>query len=359
MLASDLSKHLGLKLVNSDQLQANDLVKLNHQDLSGVGELETAQFDQICFFFSPEFKMEFAGTKSRFIVTGPDFVEPIRSFKHPVFTSGMLWISENPYMSFAKATQLFAEAKSAEVFLPGKRSGDAFIHPTAVMESEVFVGEGAEIGPFCVIRKGARIEAGAVLRSYVEIGEGSVIGKDCVIFSNVSIYENCRVGARTRIHSGAVIGADGFGYAPEFKDSLPISHHKIYHFGGVVIGEDCEIGANSCVDRGTLKPTRIGSQVKIDDLVHIGHNCQVDEGAILCGQVGLAGSAVVEKFCYLGGKTAVNNKAKVGAYSKVAGMSGVHNDVRPNGVYGGVPARPIKEFLKLNALFSRMLKKKD
>jgi UDP-3-O-[3-hydroxymyristoyl] glucosamine N-acyltransferase len=179
------------------------------------------------------------------------------------------------------------------------------------------------------------------------------VGKDSVLFPGVVLYHDVSVGDRVRIHANSVIGADGFGYVQE-KTSTGVKHVKIHHLGGVRIGDDVEIGASTTIDRGTLEDTLIGNGCIIDNQVQIGHNCVLEEGVIICGCVGLAGSAHIEKFALIAGFTAVGNKVRVGAGAQVAGFTPVTGHVPAGMKWGGIPAMPRNEYARLQVLFKRL-----
>lgn len=211
----------------------------------------------------------------------------------------------------------------------GRQMGTAQIDPRAQIAQNVFIGEGVVIGA------GTVIHAGAKILSHV------VIGQDSVIYPDVVIYPRCQIGNRVRLHSGTIIGADGFGY--EFSAGV---HHKIWHLGTVEIHDDVEIGAQSCVDRGTFSATVIGAGSKIDNQVQIGHNCKIGKAVILCGQVGISGSARVGDFTVVGGKAGVGPGVEIGMACQVAGTAMVTGNLADKSVVAGHPARPLKEWMK-------------
>jgi UDP-3-O-[3-hydroxymyristoyl] glucosamine N-acyltransferase len=211
----------------------------------------------------------------------------------------------------------------------GRQMGTASVHPSVWIAQGVFIGEGVTLDA------NVKIHSGAVLMSGVHIGEG------CEIFPQTTIYRNVKIGLRTRIHANCVIGADGFGY--NFSKGV---HHKVWHIGSVIIGDDVEIGASTCIDSGTFSPTVIGPGSKIDNHVQIGHNCKLGRGVILCGQVALGGSTNIGDFTVLGGKAAIANGITVGKGVQIAGGAGVTGNIADGAVVGGFPARDIKEWMK-------------
>lgn len=251
--------------------------------------------------------------------------------------------SRNAMLAFAKASRHFqTEAPpTAEVH------ATAQVHPTAR------VGGNVSIGAFVVIEAGAEIESGVVLHSHAFVGERAHIGQDSVIFPGVKIYQDCRLGERVRIHANTVIGADGFGYVQE-KTATGVRHVKIHHIGGVRIGNDVEIGASTTIDRGTLGDTVIGNNCIIDNQVQIGHNCTLEEGVIVCGCTGLAGSVYVEKYAVIAGFVGIANKVRVGTGAQISAFSAVSSRVPPGIMWGGVPAMPRREYRRLQAMIGRL-----
>lgn len=207
----------------------------------------------------------------------------------------------------------------------------AGIHQTAVIGSNVRIADGARIGACCVI------------------GDDCVIGAGTFIYPNVTLYSNVQVGERCIIHSGARIGTDGFGYT--FVDG---QHVKVPQVGGVVIGHDVEIGANSCIDRGSVGPTEIGNSVKIDNLVHIGHNVRVGDFTIIVAQVGVSGSTTIGKGVTIAGQAGLQGHIRIGDGAVIGGQAGVFGDVPAGATYSGYPARPHKESLRAQAALFKL-----
>lgn len=211
----------------------------------------------------------------------------------------------------------------------GRQMGTSSVHPSAWIAQGVFVGENVKVGA------DVKIHPGVVLMSGVEIGENTEI------YPNTTIYRNVTIGNNVRIHANCSIGADGFGY--NFGKGV---HHKVWHMGGVVIEDNVEIGANSCVDSGTFSPTRIGAGSKIDNLVQVGHNVKLGRGVILCGQVAIGGSTTFGDYSVVGGAAAVANGVAIGKGVQIAGAAGVISNIEDGEVVGGFPARNIKEWMK-------------
>jgi len=234
-------------------------------------------------------------------------------------------------LTLTRLSKIFYEKEVSDdnELLDGRQSGTAKVDPTAEIAQGVFLG------------KGVHVEAGAKIYSGSVIGSHSKIGANSVIYPNVTIYRNVVIGESCRIHSGSVIGADGFGF--HFFQGV---HHKIYHFGGVVIGDHVEMGANSCIDGGTFSPTIIGDGSKFDNHVQIGHNCVVGKGVIICGHVAIGGSTSIGDFTTFGGKSGTGHDLKLGAACQIAGGALVNCDWPDKSVVGGHPARPLKEWMR-------------
>ena len=190
----------------------------------------------------------------------------------------------------------------------------------------------------------ARVHPSAVLHPGVVVGPAVEIGADTVLFPNVVVYANTRIGARVRIHAGAVIGADGFRYHP-----TAAGLRKVPHVGGVRIDDDAEIGANTCIDRGMLGDTTIGRGAKLDNLVQVGHNCQIGAHSVLVSQVGLSGSIRVGAGAILAGQVGVKDHVRIGAGARIGARSAVHGDVPDGETWLGEPARPVREAMRIYA----------
>ncbi len=238
-------------------------------------------------------------------------------------------VDVNLAMSYFSKTFYDLKYKTPNDVIDGRQMG------SAVVDSSAWIAQGAFIGEGVVISKDVKIHPGVVLMSGVEIGEGSEI------FSNTVIYRGVKIGKLVRIHSNCSIGADGFGY--NFSKG---EHLKVWQMGSVIIGDNVEIGANSCIDSGTFSPTIIGDGCKFDNLVQVGHNCRLGKGVILCGQVGLAGSCTIGDFCVFGGKSGAADGVTIGRGVQVAGTAGVTTNLGDGEVVGGFPARNIKEWMK-------------
>jgi len=235
------------------------------------------------------------------------------------------------------------------------------VHPAAVVGEFVQLAENIDIGPGAIIENyvhigvGTRIEAGAV------IGEGTQIGEFCRIYPRVVIYPGTRIGNHVIVHAGAVLGADGFGYV---RDAKTGAYTQFPQQGTLLIEDDVEIGANSTIDRGALKQTRIGRGTKIDNLVHIGHNCDIGEDVILVMGTGISGSSTVGNGAVIAGQVGIGDHVTIGPGVILGGQAGVfsgskvtNEGLKPGTVLYGTPARPLRQVLREQATLARLAKK--
>lgn len=223
------------------------------------------------------------------------------------------------------------------------------VHRTAVVAEDAELGKDVSVGAYAVIGAGSRIGDRTRIAAQVVIGDGCEVGEDVVLHPHVTLYPGVRIGARTIAHSGVRLGVDGFGYAP--VDGVP---RKVPQVGSCIIGADVEIGANSTIDRGSIGSTEIGDHVKIDNLVHIGHNVRVGAGSIIVAQVGVAGSARIGRGVTIGGQAGLGGHVEIGDGASIAGQAGVFGDVPAGETWSGYPARPHREALKGQAAQARL-----
>lgn len=253
--------------------------------------------------------------------------------------------SETPRAHFAAA---LAVLYPLDELRPG-------IHTSAVIEAEAHVDPSAEVGPGAVIRATAFVGARARIGAGAFIGRGARVGEDCVLHPRVTLYDGVSIGNRCIIHSGAVIGADGFGF-----EMAAGAYRKVPQVGTVEIGHDVEIGANACIDRATLGATTIGDGAKLDNLVHIGHNCRIGRHVVIAAQTGLAGGVTVGDFAVIGGQVGVGDKARIEARAVVGSGAGILTSkiVRAGEPVWGTPARPLKQYLNQLAALARLGKRR-
>ncbi|HEV7373935.1 MAG TPA: UDP-3-O-(3-hydroxymyristoyl)glucosamine N-acyltransferase [Pyrinomonadaceae bacterium] len=243
-----------------------------------------------------------------------------------------------------------AFALIAGLLYPPKRR-EPLIHPTAIVaasasvDESVFVGARVEIGERATVGAGTQVHAGAV------IGEDVNVGRDCVIHPNVVLYDNVTLGDRVILHAGVVIGADGFGYVPDEKNL----RHKFPQIGTVVIEDDVEIGACTCIDRAALGHTRIGRATKIDNLVQIAHNVEIGERVVIAAQTGISGSTVIEDDAVIGGQVGMGDHARVESGAIIGSKAGIlPGKIVRAGVWWGIPVQPLDKYKRLNAHINRL-----
>jgi len=227
------------------------------------------------------------------------------------------------------------------------------IHPTAVIAQDTQIAQSAAIGPHATIGAGTCIGEGSSIGPGCVIGAGVRIGVNCVLHANVTIYTGVTIGDRAVLHSGVVLGADGFGFV------LQGDHYeKFPQIGRVEIGNDVEIGANSCIDRAALGVTKIGDGAKLDNMVHIAHNCRIGRHVVIAAQTGLSGGVVVEDYAVIGGQVGIGDKARIESGAVLGSGCGILTSkiVRKGQVVWGTPARPLKEYLEQLANLARLPK---
>jgi UDP-3-O-[3-hydroxymyristoyl] glucosamine N-acyltransferase len=264
-----------------------------------ISPLETASPSSLAFLSNPLYRSQLATTQAGCVIVSPEMQSLVRAGSACI-------VSANPYLYFAKVTQLWRQIQDAE-------DTGALVHPSAVVHPKAVVHPTARIGPLCVIEKGAKVGAGSWLKAHVTLGADCFVGEDCIL------------------HAGVVIGADGFGFAP-----IDGRWEKIEQLGAVRIGNQVEIGANSCIDRGALEDTVIGNGVKLDNLVQIGHNVQVGDHTAMAGCVGVAGSAVIGAHCTLGGGAIVLGHLTLADGVHISAASVVMRSLSKPGQYSGV-----------------------
>ena len=299
-------------------------------EISGLNGIEQAGPGELTFVSNPKYGAAARTTKAAAVIVSEDF---------PAIAAAMLR-SKDPYLSFARALELFHAPLR---YSPG-------IHPTAAVHVGARIGPGAHIGPYVVIDEGAEIGANAVLLAHVVIYRGAKIGNNFFAHSHAVVRENCRIGNTVLLHNGVVIGSDGFGFARTAQGHW----HKIPQFAPVVIEDDVEVQANSCIDRASVGETRIKRGVKIDNLVQVGHGSTVGEDALLCAQVGIAGSTEIGNRVILTGQVGVVGHCKVGDNAIVTPQSGVANNIAAGALVSGAPAVDHKLWLKYSAILPRL-----
>jgi len=278
--------------------------------ISGVATLATAGAGDIAFLANRKYRAQLQTTQAAAVILAPEMADGF---------AGPRLVLRNPYAAYARVATLLSPA------LPGPQG----VHPSVVSASplpdDIAIGPGVSIGCGVVFGKKVCIHAGCV------IGDGVSLGDDTRLYPRVTIYHGCRIGARGIVHAGAVIGADGFGFAPEGPLWV-----KIPQLGGVTIGDDVEIGANTTVDRGALEDTVIGDGCKIDNQVQIAHNCHIGANSVIAGCAGIAGSVTLGEHCIIGGAAMIAGHLRIAAGATVSGGTFVMKSIQQPGVHTGV-----------------------
>jgi UDP-3-O-[3-hydroxymyristoyl] glucosamine N-acyltransferase len=308
-------------------------------DITGVASIASAKGSDLVFVEDEKHLASALESKAAAVIAGT-FAENNNSSKP-------LLVAANPRLAFARATRL----------LHGQDRPVAGIHPAAVVHASADLGEGVAIDALSVLHEDAVVGDRTWIGAGCVIGKAATIGNDCAIHPNVTIYPGARVGNRVIVHAGAVLGSDGFGYV---RDPATGRHEKFPQVGKLVVEDDVEIGANTSVDRGALETTRIGRGTKIDNLVHIGHNCQIGENVILAAQAGFSGSITMENNVVIGGQVGIGEHAHIGEGVMLGGQAGVlpKKILRGKGVaFWGTPAKPLREYLRSLAALAKLGRK--
>lgn len=316
----ELAQHLGAELKGDATTR-----------ISGVQTLSQAQAGDIAFLANPSYRSQLADTKASAVILTEAIADEAPC---------AVLLMQNPYLGFALATQLFDNRT--------KPSGN--IHPSASIAGNAHIGKNVTIGANAVIGEYCQIGDHSEIGAATVIGEHSILGENCILRTNVTLYHDVILGNNVQIHSGAVIGADGFGFAPDKGQ-----WHKIAQLGGVRIGDNVEIGANTCIDRGALDNTVIESDVILDNLVQIAHNVKIGRGTAMAGLAGIAGSTVVGKHCIIGGQVGIAGHLNITDGVHVSGMTMITHSINEPGAYSsGLPQSPSKEWRKNAVRFKQL-----
>lgn len=314
-------------------MKAREIAELVGGELHGDGEVR--------IFRASEFMTAHVGSLAFLDKTEVDSMTEASCVLLPLGTDtsgcNSAILVKNPKLAFARVAALLHPPKS--------RAPE--IHPSAVIAEDAKIGDNVFIGAFVTIGEGSTIGDGSQLRAGAKIGDNVNIGANCVLHPNVFVDDHCTLGDRVIIHSGVVIGADGFGYVKDEKRE----YVKFPQIGTVVIEDDVEIGANTCIDRGALGETRIGAGTKIDNLVQVGHNVSIGKRCVIAAQTGISGSVTIEDDCVIGGQVGFGDHVRVQSGAVVGSQAGVlpGKIVRP-GVWWGTPIQPLDEYKRQNAM---------
>jgi UDP-3-O-[3-hydroxymyristoyl] glucosamine N-acyltransferase len=307
--------------------------------VEGVAGLGEATSVDLAFAETAKALAAAAGSRAAAIITGP--------FGRETEGGPPLLISDTPRFAFARAAALLA----------GVSPGAGGVHPTAVVSASATIGADVSIGPHAFVGDDVVIGAGSVIGPGVVIMAGARLGAGCTLVARVVVYGGSSLGARVIVHAGVVLGGDGFGYV---KDPATGRPEKFPQIGGLEIGDDVEIGANTTIDRGSLGTTVVGAGSKIDNLVQIGHNVRVGRNVLIAAQTGIAGSSRIDDEVTIGGQVGIGDHVHLEAGVILGGGSGVLSGkvLRGRGVaYWGTPARPVRQILREQAALARLAKK--
>lgn len=315
MHLSELAQTLGLSFEGEDR------------QIRGINTLKDAGEEEISFFDNPKYLSQLEETKAAAVLLAPQYRSHL-----PEGVAAL--VHEEPYLKMAEASRLFQKP------LLRPEAGKPRVAESATIAEHVHIGHGTVIG------EKVTVLSGAVIGEEVVIGEGSIIHPNVTLYNDVQIGQNCIV------HAGTVIGSDGFGYA----HTKTGEHVKIYHNGNVVLEDNVEIGANTTIDRAVFGTTRIRRGSKIDNLIQIGHNCEVGENSILVSQVGLSGSTKLGRNVVMGGQSATSGHLEIADFVTVAARGGVTKSIKEKDIYSGFPLMRHKDWLRLQAKIAKLLK---
>ena len=317
--ASELAQRFGLELRGEDRA------------VHGVGTLSSATAEQLSFLANPRYRGQLGDTAAGVVVLHADEADA---------RTGTALLARDPYVAFAKIAALF-ERK------PVRTAG---IHPTAVVDASVQVDPAAHVGPHVSIGARSRIGAGASIGPGCVIGDDCEVGEGCELVARVTLVTRVRLGRRVLVHPGAVLGADGFGIAMDRGHWI-----KVPQLGGVLVGDDCEIGANTTIDRGALGDTVLEEDVRLDNQIQVGHNVRIGAHTAMAGCSAVAGSASIGRHCLVGGGAGILGHLEVCDRVVITAMSLVTHSIREPGEYSsGTPLMDNRSWRKSAARFKQL-----
>jgi len=321
----------GFALAQLAERFALDLRGDGSRMICGVGTLATATAAQLSFLANPRYRAELSASHAGAVV--------LRADDAPECPAPAL-VAADPYVAFAKIAALFDAPPAGE---PG-------IHPTAVVAAGVTIADSASIGPHCIVESGASIAAGVHLGPHCIIGTDCQVGAGSRLIARVTLVTRVHLGARVLVHPGAVIGADGFGLAFEHDHWL-----KVPQLGGVRVGDDCEIGANTTIDRGAIEDTVLEEDVRLDNQIQIAHNVRIGAHTAMAGCSAVAGSATIGRYCLIGGGAGILGHLNVADRVTVTAMTLVtHSIVEPGEYSSGTPFQSNRDWRRNAARFKRL-----
>lgn len=325
--ARQIAEHLNGELDGDSQVK-----------VSSVARIESAKPGTLAFYGNPKYEQYFYTTRASIILIN-------KSFTPSSQIASTLIRVDDVYQAIASMLELFASLKSS------KRKGRSW---RAAISWKSKIGKNSYIGSGAVIEKGATIGKGCQIYPLVYVGQNAVIGDNTILYSGVKIYSDCIIGADCIIHSNAVVGSDGFGFAP-----LPDgSYKKIQQTGNVIIEDNCEIGANTTIDRASIGSTIIRKGVKLDNLIQVAHNTEIGENTVIAAQTGISGSVKIGKNCMLGGQVGLAGHISIANNTSIGAQAGIMSSIKEEGKsFLGSPAMDAKEYLRAYSIFRKLHKR--
>ena len=325
------------------------------QRVASLAPLDKAGPQQLAFLANPKYLSQVETTSAGAVLISADDLAKLGSIGAEGHGARNFIVTPNPYAYFARVAQMFIDLATPKAE-PG-------VHASAHVDPSAQVAASAVIGPNVTVEAGAVIGERVRLDANVFVGRGTTIAADSHLYPGVTLYHGCRIGERAIVHSGAVIGSDGFGFAPDFTgdgDARTGTWVKIPQVGGVSIGPDVEIGANTTIDRGAMADTVIDECVKIDNLVQIGHNCRIGAYTVIAGCAGIAGSTTIGRHCMIGGAVGIAGHVTLADYVIVTAKSGVSKSLLKPGMYtSAFPAIEHGDWNRSAALMRNLDKLRD
>ena len=301
-----------------------DIIGDENATVHTFAKIEEGMPGAISFLSNPKYTSYIYETQSSIVLVNKDFVP-----EHEI--KATLIKVDNAYESLAKLMNLYEMSKP-------KKTG---IDPLAYVAPTAKIGKNVYIAPLACVEDGAEIGDNTIIHPHVTIGEQAKVGDNCIIYPNVTIYHDCRIGNECVLHAGCVIGADGFGFAP-----TPTGYEKIPQIGIVIIENNVEIGANTCIDRATMGATIVRSGAKMDNLIQMAHNVEVGSHTVIAAQVGIAGSAKIGEWCMFGGQVGIAGHSKIGDKVGLGAQTGVPGNIKSGSQLIGTPPMELKKYFK-------------
>lgn len=325
--ARQIAEHLNGELDGDSQVK-----------VSSVARIESAKPGTLAFYGNPKYEQYFYTTRASIILIN-------KSFTPSSQIASTLIRVDDVYQAIASMLELFASLKSS------KRKGRSW---RAAISWKSKIGKNSYIGAGAVIEKGATIGKGCQIYPLAFVGQNAVIGDNTILYSGVKIYSDCIIGADCIIHSNAVVGSDGFGFAP-----LPDgSYKKIQQTGNVIIEDNCEIGANTTIDRASIGSTIIRKGVKLDNLIQVAHNTEIGENTVIAAQTGISGSVKIGNNCMLGGQVGLAGHISIANNTSIGAQAGIMSSIKEEGKsFLGSPAMDAKEYLRAYSIFRKLHKR--